>query len=219
MERHSRNNGVAGVGLLVGAALIGFVSTQAWATGSLTIPFGRLAGLSPGDSLGFDVFLTANGQYGDVQPVILGGAAFLAVAALLLIVTRVRGLGLLWRVLSILTVIGLGILCASGWSVIGDPSSVIAEDGSVLRDALGGLTSAAESTGLLDIGPGLGLWLLTIGCGVAAISVLIPAIRRTTWQPVPGGPPGPGWYPDQADPSVVRWFDGARWTEFTQPRR
>jgi len=73
MERHSRNNGVAGVGLLVGAALIAFASTQAWATGSLTIPFGRLAGLSPGDSLGFDVFLTANGQYGDVQPVILAG--------------------------------------------------------------------------------------------------------------------------------------------------
>lgn len=26
-----------------------------------------------------------------------------------------------------------------------------------------------------------------------------------------------GWYPDQADPSAVRYWDGAQWTEHTQP--
>ncbi|MFR9749547.1 DUF2510 domain-containing protein [Nocardia sp. 004] len=27
--------------------------------------------------------------------------------------------------------------------------------------------------------------------------------------------PPPGWYPDSQ--GIVRWFDGQRWTEFTQP--
>jgi hypothetical protein len=36
-------------------------------------------------------------------------------------------------------------------------------------------------------------------------------------QPVPQALPA-GWYPDQQDPQLMRWFDGARWTEHTQPR-
>ncbi len=35
--------------------------------------------------------------------------------------------------------------------------------------------------------------------------------------PMPQLPPA-GWYPDQADTSMVRWFDGTQWTGFTQPR-
>jgi hypothetical protein len=35
--------------------------------------------------------------------------------------------------------------------------------------------------------------------------------------PAPQLPPA-GWYPDQADLSLTRWFDGTKWTEFTQPR-
>ena len=30
-------------------------------------------------------------------------------------------------------------------------------------------------------------------------------------------PPPPGWYPDPADRSLVRWWDGGRWTEHTHP--
>ncbi|UZJ26270.1 DUF2510 domain-containing protein [Rhodococcus antarcticus] len=37
-------------------------------------------------------------------------------------------------------------------------------------------------------------------------------------QPIPVGPP-PGWYPDQHDQQLVRWFDGTQWTEFTQRRQ
>ncbi|MEV0697379.1 phospholipid scramblase-related protein [Saccharopolyspora sp. NPDC050389] len=30
-------------------------------------------------------------------------------------------------------------------------------------------------------------------------------------------PPPPGWYPDQADPRYVRWWDGRQWTPHVQP--
>lgn len=30
-------------------------------------------------------------------------------------------------------------------------------------------------------------------------------------------PPPPGWYPDPADRSLVRWWDGGRWTEHAHP--
>lgn len=29
--------------------------------------------------------------------------------------------------------------------------------------------------------------------------------------------PQPGWYPDQADPRFVRWWDGRQWTQHRQP--
>lgn len=28
---------------------------------------------------------------------------------------------------------------------------------------------------------------------------------------------GPGWYPDPAGAPIERWWDGARWTPYTQP--
>jgi uncharacterized protein DUF2510 len=30
--------------------------------------------------------------------------------------------------------------------------------------------------------------------------------------------PPAGWYADQGDPSMDRWFDGTQWTEFARPR-
>jgi len=40
--------------------------------------------------------------------------------------------------------------------------------------------------------------------------------------PAPAAPvvqaPPPGWYTDLQDAKMSRWFDGAQWTEFTQPR-
>lgn len=47
---------------------------------------------------------------------------------------------------------------------------------------------------------------------IQPLQPLVPAL------PFPQEPQA-GWYPDQRDQSLVRWFDGVTWTEFTQPRQ
>ena len=42
-------------------------------------------------------------------------------------------------------------------------------------------------------------------------------VRDIRYPQQPQLPPA-GWYPNPEDPAVVRWFDGTRWTDFTQPR-
>ncbi len=44
-----------------------------------------------------------------------------------------------------------------------------------------------------------------------------PPSPAPTGPPVPAAPPA-GWYPDQQNPALVRWWDGTRWTEHTNPR-
>ncbi len=58
----------------------------------------------------------------------------------------------------------------------------------------------------------------------AAASTVAPALAPTPPAPVAApapvvqGPP-PGWYPDQSDVNVNRWFDGQNWTDHLQPRQ
>ncbi|MGQ4617014.1 DUF2510 domain-containing protein [Nocardia sp. R7R-8] len=59
---------------------------------------------------------------------------------------------------------------------------------------------------------GLVLFLL-VAAVVAAIVVAVGALIQHHGTP-PAAPPA-GWYPDSA--GMMRWFDGSRWTEFTQP--
>jgi hypothetical protein len=43
------------------------------------------------------------------------------------------------------------------------------------------------------------------------------ARQQQALAPAPQAPPA-GWYPDAADASLVRWWDGAQWTAHVQPR-
>lgn len=51
----------------------------------------------------------------------------------------------------------------------------------------------------------------------AAARSVTPAPAASTPAPAPQLPPA-GWYADQQDPSMDRWFDGTQWTDFTQRR-
>jgi hypothetical protein len=186
-----------------------------------------VAGATPEGSLGFDRLIQPGNRYGDVTPLLLGGAAVLGVSALLLFVTRIPVLGILWRLLALATVLGLGVISVPAWGAVNDPATMAADPTSHSGRALGLGASVAGSSGLLDIEPGLGLWLLTIGIAVAGIGAVVPAIRGRTREMDAVEPSGlrrsytgatPGWYPDQLDAGLVRFFDGVRWTAATRPR-
>ena len=42
--------------------------------------------------------------------------------------------------------------------------------------------------------------------------------RPVVQQPIETSGLAPGWYPDQNDPNLVRYFDGRVWSSTTQPR-
>jgi hypothetical protein len=225
MAQPTRNHSVAGVAVLAGAAMIALGATRAWGTGAVTLR-GWVADADPEGSLGFDLLPGPGSHYGDVTPLLMGGAAVLGMSALLLLVTRVPVVGILWRFLALATVAGVGAISVPAWSSVNAPASV-ADPGFPSAQTLDLAVSVAQSSGLLDIQPGPGLWLLTIGCGIAGIGALVPAIRGRTVEVEAATPAGlrrsstgtaPGWYPDQVDRAFVRFFDGVRWTAATRPR-
>lgn len=74
------------------------------------------------------------------------------------------------------------------------------------------------------------IWILIL---IAIVAAVVAVIRRSAGprsttvveQPQPvvrQAPPAssglaPGWYPDQNDPSLMRYYDGRVWTAQTQP--
>jgi len=75
------------------------------------------------------------------------------------------------------------------------------------------------------------VWILIL---IVIIAVVLAVVRALTsrsggtvveQQPVVRQPPAtggsltPGWYPDQNDPALMRYYDGRVWTAQTEPRR
>jgi hypothetical protein len=72
------------------------------------------------------------------------------------------------------------------------------------------------------------IWILILIAIIAVVIAVLRAVMRprdatVVEQPVARqAPPAtsgltPGWYPDQNDPSLMRYYDGRVWTAQTQP--
>lgn len=68
------------------------------------------------------------------------------------------------------------------------------------------------------------LLAIFVGVPVAIVVLVIRALIRVGDKPPPPvqflAPPtglGAGWYPDQQNPALIRWYDGSQWTHHVQP--
>lgn len=61
--------------------------------------------------------------------------------------------------------------------------------------------------------------LAIVGGIVGVVFLAVRSSSRPRPGPLPTGTIAPGWYPDNADPALLRWFDGHQWTAQTQPRQ
>lgn len=186
MIRHRRNNGLGAILMLNGVLLMAFGSTLPW--GDFTLH--GYGGPGPGDVsygretlpyggshiFGFDQTITPHDWLFDSGPVIQVVSGVVALCALALFATRIRGLGALWRVISLASLVPVALVIGSLWSVFDEtPGTDISQSDSAPVRAFGlAMTTRAVSS---SIGPGL--FLLTIGCGLAAVGSLIPAFRST----------------------------------------
>lgn len=75
------------------------------------------------------------------------------------------------------------------------------------------------------------IWILVL---IAIVAVVIAVVRAASGpraerpiveqpvvqqQPIASSGLAPGWYPDQQDMNMMRYFDGRVWTAQTEPRR
>jgi len=174
MFRHRRNNGLAAIVMLNGTALTAFGSTLPWGHFEVsglnkdTLPY------HGSHEFGFDQTVGFGGSLPDFGPVILIISGIVTLCALALFVTRVRGLGALWKALSLVSLVPLALAIWSLWSVFDEtPGNDLAKSGSAPIRAFGVAMNANAVTSTM----GPGLFLVTIGCAVAVLGSLIPAFR------------------------------------------
>lgn len=176
MRERSRGIAVGGLVVLVGALVIGFATTQPWVHLGTSVL--DVFGISPSVSVRFgDVPLGSVGGP-DLAIVLLGGDVLLAVLAVLLVAVRGRGPRILLRLGCGLLAAAAGVVAIGMWVAIGSPATIgdLPNTNQVI-DTAARLLALARDGGVLDVAPGTGLWLLTIGAGLALVGACLPAVR------------------------------------------
>jgi amino acid transporter len=192
---HRRNNTIAGLTQLLGAILIAAGAFTPWAT--ITGPNLGISLGGKSTSLGFDVIpnMDSSGD-SDSKAVLAVLAGVIAVLALALIATRVRGLGMLWRLGSLVALIVPAVLTVYLWKLVtGDPAEIFHDPNASAADKIRGVLQAGfERLGLIHVDPGLGLWLLSIGSVLVFLGIWIPATRTKEPRDNPSPYSHPGRY-------------------------
>lgn len=102
------------------------------------------------------------------------------------------------------------------WSILVVASTAILL-GSAQKTYSVGVT-ASDTGGNGGADPNLWWWLLaSLAALVISLSGLIVVLTRRKDHPSGGQIAESGWYPDYADPSGLRYFDGTNWTGHTAP--
>lgn len=194
---HRRNHAAPGIVLLIAGGLILLSSA---------LPLLQFTGPGVGVlAKGLGMTLTGDGSY-EPDPAGLwywtGGLVCLF--ALVLLVTRIRGLGALWRILAILPVLVVAVVAAFWWYFLSDPSRFLAEQDQSLSGTIrSGITSLLEGSGAYSITPGLGLVVMSAAAVLGVIGAFLPAGKTEKYVPLPGQPYRGQVYPGQAHSGQV----------------
>jgi hypothetical protein len=163
MIRKRRNAYLAALFMLVGVAFL--------VVGTL-VPVINLSSIV---GLEFDhasVDLSSDVEFSSLLPVALGFGFVVLFFAALLALTRRQGLGILWRALALAALVVPGAVTAVFWYYVANPDEIAASGDFSVKDRVLG---AGAAFGIGDASPGIGLWLLTLGCLIVVIGCFVPA--------------------------------------------
>ena len=215
--KHRRNHAVTALGLIVASGLAatgGYrpVIIVRGPQGSMELAKGLGLGLDPSAASGLDEAS---------QAILLGASVAVAVIGLLLLVTRVRYLGLLLRLIALLFLAVPATLTVLWWRFVSDPVAAMqSQEPSIPEQVAGAAGDILNALGLVRVTAGDGLYLISAGTATGILACLVPAFRsvKTIESDIEYRPPiSPGWYVNNNDPRFVDFWDGRAWVK-SQPR-
>jgi hypothetical protein len=176
LVRRRRSNVLSGLLITVGGVLVFLASGQEWIaiTGpSISFAFFKdlvQVGVNPDFS---------QGEYGDLRQIMQVVAGGIVLAGVLLLVTRLRGLGVLWRLAALTLGVVPGVVFYAMWqSATASPVDALRDPhASVGTKIMSGLQGLFQRVGLVHIGPATGLYAGIAGLVCVAVGCFVPARR------------------------------------------
>ena len=171
--RSRRNNVLPGFLVAVGGVLVFLASTKPWivVTGfPISVTFKSIvqAGVDPNFSQG------ADGNLRQLMQILAGGVG---VAGILLLATRIPGLGVLWRLAALGLAVIPGLIFYHVWQAANaSPLEALQDPSASVVDKFKGLfLGGMEAVGLIHVGPATGLYLGIAGLVCVVLGCFVPA--------------------------------------------